>query len=125
MKNNKHTDSTIEITRATINGVTHLLIAENTPDIVKYSYQVYNAKNKTEPLAISFDLYNKLLELFTTKSFKVFTVENYLIINGVKWENIENTKMFIIGEARQVIDDALSHRFSFLVRDHKLYYKED
>lgn len=122
---NKQRDSIIEITHIIYNGITHLLIAENTSDSVKYLYQVYNAKNKTEPLAISFDLYNKLLELFTTNPFKAFTVENYLIINGVKWENIENTKMFIIGEVRQVIDDALSHGFSFLVHNHKLYYKED
>lgn len=125
MKNNKQSDSKIEITRVIVNGVTHLLIAESKADGVRHTYQVYNAKNKTEPLTISFDLYNKLLDLFTKNSLKVFTVENYLIINGVKWENIENTKMIVIGEIQPVIDDALSHRFSFLVRNHKLYYKED
>ena len=113
-----------EITRTTINGVTHLLIAENKNGVVTYTYQVYNAKNKTEPLIVSLYLYNRLLELFTTKSFKHYKVENYLIISGVKWENIENIKLSTVGETMPVIDDALSHGFSFLVHNHKLYYKE-
>ena len=125
MKKNKQPNSTVEITRIIVNGITHLLIAENKKDGVTHTYQVYNAKNKTEPLVISFELYNKLLELFTTKSFKVFTLENYFIVNGVKWENIENINISTVGEAMPVIDDALSHGFSFLVHNHNLYYKED
>ena len=74
---------------------------------------------------MSFALYNKLLELYTAKSFKNFKVENYIIINGVKWENIENIKLSTVGETMPVIDDALSHGFSFLVHNHKLYYKEE
>lgn len=114
-----------EITRITINEVTHILIAESNSATVIYSYQVYNAKNTSKSLELTFDLYNKLLELFTIKPFKVFKVENYLIINGVKWENIENINISTIGEAMLVIDDALSHGFSFLVHNYKLYYKED
>lgn len=114
-----------EITRITINEVTHILIAESNSATVIYSYQVYNAKNTTKSLELTFDLYNKLLELFTIKPFKDFKVENYLIINGVKWENIENINISTIGEAMLVIDDALSHGFSFLVHNYKLYYKED
>lgn len=114
-----------EITRITINEVTHILIAESNSATVIYSYQVYNAKNTTKSLKLTFDLYNKLLELFTIKPFKDFKVENYLIINGVKWENIENINISTIGEAMLVIDDALSHGFSFLVHNYKLYYKED
>ena len=124
MKKNKQSDSTIEITKATLNGVTHLLIVESKSGNVTYTYQVYNANNKSQPLIVSLDLYNRLLELFTTKTFKKFKVENYLIINGVKWENIENINIFTIGEVMPVIDDALSHGFSFLVHNHKLYYKE-
>ena len=115
----------IEITRVTVNGIVHLLIAENKEASVSYTYQVYNTKNKTEPLVISFDLYNKLLELFATKSFKNFKVENYIIINGVKWENIENINITTLGEVISVIDDALSHGFSFLVHNYKLYYKDE
>lgn len=114
-----------EITRITINEVTHILIAESNSATVIYSYQVYNAKNTTKSLELTFDLYNKLLELFTIKPFEDFKVENYLIINGVKWENIENINISTIGEAMLVIDDALSHGFSFLVHNYKLYYKED
>lgn len=114
-----------EITRITINDVTHILIAESNSATVIYSYQVYNAKNTSKSLELTFGLYNKLLELFTIKPFKVFKVENYLIINGVKWENIENINISTIGEAMLVIDDALSHGFSFLVHNYKLYYKED
>lgn len=114
-----------EITRIIINEVIHILIAESNSATVIYSYQVYNAKNTSKSLELTFELYNKLLELFTIKSFKVFKVENYLIINGVKWENIENINISTIGEAMLVIDDALSHGFSFLVHNYKLYYKED
>ena len=124
MKKNKQSDSTLEVTRFTNNGITHVLIVENNSGTVIYTYYVYNAKNTTNPLEVSFDLYNRLLELFTTKSFKHFKVENYIIINGVKWENIENIKLSTIGETMPVIDDALSHGFSFLVHNHKLYYKE-
>ena len=124
MKKNKQSDSTIEITRATLNGVTHLLIAETKSGNVTYTYQVYNAMNKSKPLIATLDLYNRLLELFTTKSFKNFKVENYLIINSVKWENIENINISTVGEAMRIIDGALSHGFSFLVHNHKLYYKE-
>lgn len=113
-----------EITRITINEVTHILIAESNSATVIYSYQVYNAKNTSKSLELTFDLYNKLLELFTINPFEVFKVENYLIINGVKWENIENINISTIGEAMRIIDDALSYGFSFLVHNHKLYYKE-
>lgn len=112
----------IEITRFISNGVTHVLIAENNPGNVIYTYYVYNAKNTSRPLEVTFGLYNKLLELFTVKDFKT---ENYIIINGVKWENIENINISTVGEAIPVIDDALSHEFSFLVHNHNLYYKED
>lgn len=121
MKINKQSDSIIEITRFINNGVTHALIAESNPGNVIYTYYVYNAKNTTTPLEVTFDLYNKLLELFTIKDFKM---ENYIIINDVKWENIENINISTIGETMRVIDDALSHGFSFLVYNHKLYYKE-
>ena len=124
MKKNKQSDSTMEITRATLNGVTHLLIAESKNGAVTYTYWVYNTKNSIKPLTISLELYNKLLELFAAKSFKNFKVENYIIINGVKWENIENINISTVGETMRVIDDALSHGFSFLVHNHKLYYKE-
>ena len=119
MKKNKQPDSTIEITRFINNGVTHVLIAENNPGNVIYTYYVYNAKNTTTPLEVTFDLYNKLLELFTNKGF---IMENYIIINHVKWENIENINISTVGEAIPVIDDGLSHGFRFLVHNHKLYY---
>ena len=124
MKKNKQSDSTIEITKVIVNGITHLLIGENKNGVVTYTYQIYNAKNKTEPLIVSLDLYNRLLELFTTKPFKHFKVESHIIINGVNWENIENVKLSTVGEIMPIIDDALSHGFSFLVHNHKLYYKE-
>lgn len=124
MKKNKQPNNTTEITRASLNGVTHLLIAENKEGVVTYTYQVYNARNKSQPLIVSLDLYNRLLDLFTTKSFKHFKVENYVIIKGVKWENIENINISTVGETTPIIDDALSHGFSFLVHNHKLYYKE-
>ena len=120
----KRTENIIEITRFTNNGITHLLIAESKPDNVTYTYQVYNANNKSQTLIVTLVLYNRLLELFTTKTFKKFKVENYLIINGVKWENIENINISTVGETMRVVDDALSHGFSFLVYNHKLYYKE-
>ena len=127
MKKNKQSDSTIflqckEITRFINNGVTHVLIAENNPATVIYTYYVYNAKNTSSPLKVTFDLYNKLLELFTIKGFKM---ENYITINDVKWENIENINISTVGETIRVIHDAFSHGFSFLVYNHKLYYKED
>ncbi len=139
MKKNKQSDSTIEITRATLNGVTHLLIAENKEGVITYTYQTYNPNNKFKPftvslnlynnlldsLTVSAELYNNLLELYIINSLKVCKVENYLIINGVKWENIENINITTVGETIRVIDDALSHGFSFLVHNHKLYYKED
>ena len=125
MKKNKQSDSTLEVTRFTNNDITHVLISENKPGGVIYTYYVYNAKNTTNPLTVSLDLYNKLLELFTTKPFKHFKVENYIIINGVKWENIENIKLSTVGETMRVIDDALSHGFSFLVYNHNLYYREN
>lgn len=110
-----------EITRFINNGVTHVLRCENYTNNVIYTYYVYNAKNASIPLEVTFDLYNKLLKLFIIKRFKM---ENCLIINGVKWENIENINISTVGEAIPVIDDALSHGFSFLVHNHKLYYKE-
>ena len=125
MKNNKQADSTIEIIRFTNNEVTHVLRVENNPATVIYTYYVYNAKNTTTPLEVSFDLYNKLLELLTISSPKGFKMENYIIINGVKWENIENINISTVGETMPVIEDALSHGFSFLVHNHNLYYKED
>ena len=121
----KRTENIIEVTRFTNNGIAHLLIAESKPGNVTYTYQVYNANNKSQPLIVSLDLYNRLLELFTTKTFKKFKVENYLIINGVKWEYIENINISTVGEIMRIIDDALSHGFSFLVHNHKLYYKEE
>lgn len=111
-----------EITRFIDNGVTHVLIAENNVGNVIYTYYVYNAKNTSRPLEVTFGLYNKLLELFTFNDFKT---ENYIIINSVKWENIENINITTVGEAMPVIEDALSHGFSFFVHNHKLYYKED
>ena len=120
----KSTENIIEVTRFSNNGITHVLRTENNSVCVICTYRVYNAKNTTTPLAVSFALYNKLLELFTAKSFKNFKVENYIIINGVKWENIENIKLSTVGETMPVIDDALSHGFSFLVHNHNLYYKE-
>ena len=138
MKKNKQPNSTMEITRASLNGVTHLLIAENKEGIITCTYQTYNPNNKFKPftvslnlynnlldsLTVSAELYNNLLELYTINPLKVCKVENYLIINGVKWENIENIKLSTVGETMAVIDDALSHGFSFLVYNHKLYYKE-
>ena len=121
----ENTTNIMEITRATLNGVIHLLISESKAGNVTYTYQVYNANNKSQPLIVSLDLYNRLLELFTTKTFKKFKVENYLIINGAKWENIENINICSVDETMRIIDDALSHGFSFLVHNHKLYYKED
>ena len=117
----KRMENIIETTRFTNNGIAHVLIAENNSATVIYTYYVYNAKNTSNPLNVTFDLYNKLLELFTIKDFKM---ENYIIINGVKWENIENIKLSTVGETMPVIDDALSHGFSFLVHNYKLYYKE-
>ena len=105
----KRTENITEITRFINNGVTHVLIAENKPANVIYTYYVYNAKNTTTPLEVTFDLYNKMLELFTIKDFKT---ENYIIINGVKWVNIENINMSTVGETKPFIDDALSHGFS-------------
>ena len=122
MKNKKRTKNITEITRFTNNGITHVLIVENNPGNVIYTYYVYNAKNTTTPLEMRFGLYNKLLDLFTIKGFKM---ENYIIINGVKWENIENINISTVNETMPVIDDALSHGFSFLVHNHKLYYKEN
>ena len=138
MKKNKQADSTIEITKATIDGVTHLLIAENKEGVITYTYQTYNSNNKFKPfkvslnlynnllgsLTVSVEIYNNLLELYALKPFKLYKVENYLIINGVKWENIENINISTVGETIRVVDDALSHGFSFLVHNHKLYYKE-
>ena len=139
MKKNIQPDSTTEITKATLNGVTHLLIAENKEGVITYKYQTYNQNNKFKPFTVSLDLYNNLLdsltasvelynnllELYTINPFKLFKVENYLIVNGVKWENIENINISTVGETMCVVDDALSHGFSFLVHNHKLYYKEE
>ena len=117
----KSTENITEITRFINNNNINVVIAENNPGNVIYTYYVYNAKNAARPLEVTFDLYNKLLKLFTIKGFKML---NHIIINGVKWENIENINISTIGEAIPVIDDALSHGFSFLVHNHKLYYKE-
>ena len=117
----KRMENITEITRFTNNGITHVLILENNAGNVIYTYYVYNAKNTTTPLEVTFDLYNKLLDLFTIKGFKM---ENYIITNGVKWDNIENINISTVGEAMPVIEDALSHGFSFFVHNYKLYYKE-
>lgn len=117
----KRTENITEITRFIANGFTHVLMSENNPTTVIYTYYVYNAKNTSTPLEVTFDLYNNLLELFINNDF---IAENYIIINGVKWDNIENINISTVGEAIPVIDDALSHGFSFLVYNHKLYYKE-
>ena len=67
----KRMENIIETTRFTNNGIAHVLIVENNSAGVIYTYYVYNAKNTSNPLNVTFDLYNKLLELFTIKDFKM------------------------------------------------------
>ena len=95
MKKNKQSDSTTEITKAALNGVTHLLIAETKSGNVTYTYQVYNAMNKSKPLIATLDLYNRLLELFTTKSFKNF---NFFIHCLIPYLNLVLTSFLNINK---------------------------
>lgn len=117
----ERTENITEITRFISYCGVHVLMIENYPGNVIYTHYVYNAKGASGPLEVSFELYNKLLGLFTMKQFKMV---NYIIINGVKWENIENINVSTIDQAIPFIDEGLSHGFRFLVHNHKLYYKE-